>query len=38
MRGSAAIYIVEELVKLGCKLKVYDPEAMKNAKENILRI
>ena len=37
MRGSAAIYIVEELVKLGCKLKVYDPEAMQNAKRKYFK-
>ena len=37
MRGSAAIYIVEELVKLGCTLKVYDPEAMKNAKRKYFK-
>ena len=37
MRGSAAIYIVEELVKLDCKLKVYDPEAMKNAKRKYFK-
>ncbi|MBI72999.1 MAG: UDP-glucose 6-dehydrogenase [Candidatus Marinimicrobia bacterium] len=37
MRGSAAIYIIEELVKLGCKLKVYDPEAMENAKRKYFK-
>ena len=37
MRGSASIYIIEELVKLGSNIKVYDPEAMDNAKENYFK-
>ena len=37
MRESASIYIIEELSKLGFKLKVYDPEAMDNAKKNYFK-
>ena len=37
MRGSASIYIIEELVKLGSNIKVYDPQAMDNAKENYFK-
>ena len=34
MRESASIYIVKELLKLGASVKVYDPKAMDNAKNN----
>ncbi len=32
MREAPSIYIVKELVKLGAKIKVYDPKAMEQAK------
>ena len=34
MRESASIYIIEKLTKLGACVKVYDPKAMDNAKNN----
>jgi UDPglucose 6-dehydrogenase len=37
IRGSASIYIINELIKLRSNIKVYDPEAMDNAKENYFR-
>ena len=37
MRESASIYIINELLKLGSTIKVYDPEAMSNAKENYFK-
>ena len=33
MRESASIYLVDKLIKLGLKIKVYDPKAMDNAKK-----
>ena len=33
MRESASIYFVKELLKLGAKVRVYDPKAMNNAKK-----
>lgn len=33
MRESASIYFVENLVKLGARIQVYDPKAMENAKK-----
>ena len=33
MRESASIYIINEIVKLGGSVKVFDPKAMKNAKK-----
>ena len=32
IRGSASIYIIYEIIKMGGKVKVYDPKAMENAK------
>ena len=32
MRESASIYLVSQFIKLGLKIKVYDPKAMDNAK------
>ena len=36
MRESASIFIINEILKLGGEVKVFDPKAMKNAKENYL--
>lgn len=35
MREAPSIAIIHELVRQGCKLKVYDPIAMENAKRNV---
>ena len=37
MRESASIYIIEKLTKLGAFVKVYDPKAMDNAKNNYFK-
>ncbi|CAA0189271.1 UDP-glucose dehydrogenase family protein [Tenacibaculum maritimum] len=37
MREAPAIYVLRELVKRGAKIKVYDPKAMKEAKEVYLK-
>ncbi|MCI2227538.1 UDP-glucose/GDP-mannose dehydrogenase family protein [Polaribacter sp. MSW13] len=37
MREAPAIYVVKELVKRGAKVKMYDPKAMKEAKEFYLK-
>lgn len=35
IREAPALYNIEALLALGCKIRVYDPEAMKNVKELI---
>ncbi len=35
IREAPALYNIEALLALGCKIRVYDPEAMKNVKEQI---
>ena len=33
IREAPALYIIEDLLKAGAKIKAYDPEAMDNVKE-----
>jgi UDPglucose 6-dehydrogenase len=35
IREAPALYNIEALLALGCKIRVYDPEAMKNVREQI---
>ena len=37
MRESPSIYVIKELVKLGAKIKAYDPKAVNEAKEYYLK-
>ena len=37
MREAPAIYVTKELVKLGAKIKAYDPKAINEAKEHYLK-
>lgn len=37
MREAPAIYIIKELVKMGAKIKAYDPKAINEAKEHYLK-
>ena len=37
MRESPSIYVIKELVKLGAKIKAYDPKAVNEAKEYCLK-
>ena len=37
MREAPAIYVINELVKRGAKIKAYDPKAIDEAKEHYLR-
>ena len=37
MREAPAIYIIKELVKRGAKIKAYDPKAIDEAKDIILK-
>ena len=37
LRESPSIYIINQIIKLGGKVKVYDPEAIENAKNNYFK-
>ena len=37
MRESASIYIIKEIIRLGGRVKAYDPKAMYNAKEHYFK-